>query len=193
MTITPRWEWRTFGETFGPAEEHFAALTPARVEESDETYLLSVRSDASVKVRGGLMDVKHLEAVNDDGLEQWLPILKAEFPLPGADVVTVLDELGLDRPQLDRHAYTLDELVAEVVLPLPELRAVGVHKRRARYTVGGAMAELSELTVAGRSTRTIAVEMEDAAVVIAAVADLGLADRPNTCMARVLKAIAGAG
>ena len=81
MTIIPRWEWRTFGESFGPAEERFAALTPERVEESDETYLLSTRSDASVKIRGGVMDVKHLEAVNDDGLEQWLPVLKGEFPL----------------------------------------------------------------------------------------------------------------
>lgn len=193
MTITPRWEWRTFGDSFGAAEERFAALTPARVEESDETYLLSVHSDASVKVRGGLMDVKHLEAVDDDGLEQWLPIVKAEFPLPVADVMIVLDELGMQRGQLDRQEYTLDELLAEVVRPRPELRAIDVHKRRARYTVGGAMAELSELTAAGRSTRTIAVETEDPAVVIAAVADLGLADRPNTCMARVLKAIAGAG
>lgn len=193
MTITPRWEWRTFGDAFGAAEERFAALTPARVEESDETYLLSVHSDASVKVRGGLMDVKHLEAVDANGLEQWFPILKAEFPLPVADVMTVLEELGMPRGQLDRQGYTLDELLAEVVRPRPELRAIDVHKRRARYTVGGAMAELSELTAAGRSTRTIAVETEDPAVVIAAVADLGLADRPNTCMARVLKAIAGAG
>ena len=81
MTIIPRWEWRTFGESFGPAEERFAALKPKRVEDSDETYLLSTRSDASVKIRGGVMDVKHLEAVNDDGLEQWLPILKGGFPL----------------------------------------------------------------------------------------------------------------
>ena len=38
-----------------PSGVFCAALTPARVEESDETYLLSVHSDASVKVRGGLM------------------------------------------------------------------------------------------------------------------------------------------
>ena len=56
--IVPRWEWRTFGEGFGAAEGRLAALTPERVEESDELYLLSLRSDASVKVRDGLMDVK---------------------------------------------------------------------------------------------------------------------------------------
>ena len=44
MTIVPRWEWRTFGDSFGPAEERFAALTPERVQESDETYVLSTRA-----------------------------------------------------------------------------------------------------------------------------------------------------
>ena len=76
----PRWEWRTFGEAFGDADERFAALSRERVEESDEIYLLSIASDASVKVRDGLLDVKLLQAVNDDGLEQWKPVLKAGLP-----------------------------------------------------------------------------------------------------------------
>ena len=92
---------------------------------------------------------------------------------------------------LDRDTYTLDQLVGEVVAPRAELRAVDVRKRRTHFIVDGAMAELSELTVDGRATRTIAIELEDPAVVIAAVRELGLADRPNTCMARGLKALAG--
>ena len=39
--IIPRWEWRTFGDHFGAAESAFAALTPERVQESIELYLLS--------------------------------------------------------------------------------------------------------------------------------------------------------
>ena len=156
MTIVPRWEWRTFGDDFGPAEERFAALTPEKVQESDETYLLSTHSDASVKIRDGLMDVKQLEAVNDDGLEQWLPVMKGEFPLPAADVGAVLTKLGVEASGLARDAYTLGELVDEVLAAHPELRAVGVHKSRTHFTVGGAMTELSDLTVEGRSTRTIA-------------------------------------
>jgi len=191
MTIIPRWEWRTFGESFGPAEERLASLTPEKVQESIETYLLSTKSDASVKIRDGLMDVKHLEATNDDGLEQWLPVLKGEFPLPAADATAVLGELGLPSVPLDRDAFTLDQLVGEVVSSRPELRAVEVRKRRTHFTIGGAMTELSELTVDGRPTRTIAVELTDPAVVIAAVRELGLADRPNTCMARGLKELAG--
>jgi hypothetical protein len=47
--------------------------------------------------------------------------------------------------------------------------------------------------VDGCATRTVAVELDDPAVVIAAVRELGLAARPNTCMARALKALAGLG
>jgi exopolyphosphatase/guanosine-5'-triphosphate,3'-diphosphate pyrophosphatase len=75
--VVPRWEWRTFGEDFGPAEAQFAALTPENLQESDEIYVISTRGDASVKVRDALMDVKHLEKVNDDGLEQWITVLKS--------------------------------------------------------------------------------------------------------------------
>ena len=39
------------------------------LQESDELYLLSVHSDASVKVRAELMDVKRLEHVSDEGLD----------------------------------------------------------------------------------------------------------------------------
>jgi exopolyphosphatase/guanosine-5'-triphosphate,3'-diphosphate pyrophosphatase len=58
-TIIPRWEWRTFGEGLGAAEEAFAALTPQQVVESDELYLLS-SPEGNVKIRNDLMDVKLL-------------------------------------------------------------------------------------------------------------------------------------
>src|SRR4051794_35176885 len=90
----PRWEWRTFGERFGAAEDGLAAVAPERVEESAEVYLLSPDSDASVKVRSGRVDVKHLLAVDDHGLEQWVPVLKAGFPLSPDDARTVLTTLG---------------------------------------------------------------------------------------------------
>ena len=67
--IVPRWEWRSFGESFGSAESVLTAQAPERVHETDELYLLSPESDASVKVRDSLMDVKQLESINQDGLE----------------------------------------------------------------------------------------------------------------------------
>ena len=43
------------------------------MQESDEVYLLSEESDASVKVRDGLMDVKRLEAVDGTGSSSGAP------------------------------------------------------------------------------------------------------------------------
>src|SRR5881628_4077735 len=88
-----RWEWRSFGRTFGGAEQRLPHLMPSAAQESDEIYLLSASGD-NVKVRDGLMDVKVLRGTNGDGLEQWAPTLKAPFPLSPAEVERVLDALG---------------------------------------------------------------------------------------------------
>jgi len=180
-----RWEWRTFGA----ADDVFGDRPPERVQESDELYVLSVARGDTVKVRDGLMDVKRLEQVNDDGLEQWAPVLKAEFPLSAEQVRSILEGLRVPVPQLDRAAYDLDDFVRG----RSDLLAVPVHKHRSRYTVGDCMAELTEVTTEHGSTRTVAVESEHADRVIAGVRRLGLADRPNTSYPRGLKALIGFG
>jgi exopolyphosphatase/guanosine-5'-triphosphate,3'-diphosphate pyrophosphatase len=189
--IVPRWEWRTFGESFGAAEGRLALLDPDRMQESHEVYLLSLDGDSSVKIREGLMDVKLLEAVNRDGLEQWRPILKSVFPLSSGDVSTVLGALGVGDEGLPRSTYMLEHLLDEVVPRYPSVRAVEVHKQRVHYLVDGCMVELSEVAIEGTTARTLAVESEDAALVAATVRDLGLGDRPNVCMARGLKSLVG--
>ena len=182
-TIVPRWEWRTFGARFGIAETRFAELTPGAVQESDELYFLG-GSGANVKVRDDLMDIKVLREVNADGLERWEPVMKQPFPLPAADAAKVFASLDLAAPQLARDAYTLDQFVGELVAPSGVLQPVRVHKRRVRYTVGGCISELTDVRAEGRATRTIAIEAEDAAAVVSAVASVGLGGYFNTNYAR---------
>ena len=186
--ITPRWEWRSFGRRFGGAEERLAQLTPSGVQESDEIYLLS-RAGENVKVRDALMDIKVLREVNADGLEQWTPVMKAGFPLPAAEAAKVLEALRLPIPTPVRASYTLDEFIGQFAAPGGAIRAVQVHKRRTRYTVGGCMAELSEVVANGKPTRTLAVESEDAAGVMRAVRELGLGGYTNTSYPRALAAL----
>ena len=188
--IIPRWEWRGFGDELRAVGSGFAPASPDVVLETDELYVLSAGGTDAVKVRAGLMDVKHLVSVNDDGLEQWVPVMKAEFPLSVADVANVLLALGVEAPsRLSRAEYTLPDFLDEVVGPEPELLAVDVHKRRERFTIGGCMAEVTELRTEQGSTHTIAIESEDASRVIATVRELGLASRPNVSFARGLKAL----
>ncbi len=186
--ITPRWEWRSFGRRFGEAEERLGRLRPSGVQESDEIYLLSGAGE-NVKVRAALMDIKVLRVVNADGLEQWTPVMKAGFPLQAADAAKVFEALKLPIPTSARASYTLDEFIGQSAAPGGAIRAVKVHKRRTRYTVGGCMAELSEVVANGKRTRTLAVESEDAAGVIQAVRELGLGGYTNTSYPRGLAAL----
>ena len=192
--LAPRWEWRTFGEHFGEAESALAHLSPYQVVESRELYLLSAADAEVAKVRDGLMDVKQLQRRTDDGLELWLPVRKNAFPLSPAEVGAVLTDLGIEAPaSLTRTEYSLAALLEEVVGPDPGLLALEVVKRRQRYTVHGCTAELTHVRAGLASTRSIAIESEDATLVLAAVRELGLASRPNTNYPRGLKALVGFG
>ena len=186
--IVPRWEWRTFGETFGEAEERLAALEPTRVDESDELYVVGWRRGQH-QVRGSVLDVKRLEQVSDDGLEQWRPVAKAEFPIASRGRLAAL-RARRPAPPLERDAYELDELV-EVVSQSADLLAVPVHKRRAHYTFGGCAAELTEVRTDALTTRTIAVESEDPSLVRATLRTLDLDAQPNVSFPRGLMALVG--
>ena len=186
--ITPRWEWRSFGRTFGGAETRLAALTPQGMQESDEVYLLSGAGD-NVKVRDALMDIKVLREVDADGLERWTPVMKAGFPLPAAEAARVFESLRLPVPALSSASYTLDQLIEAFARPGGAIRRVDVHKRRVRYSVSGCMAELSDVVANGKPTRTIAVESEDAQGVVRAVRELGLGGYTNTSYPRALAAL----
>ena len=192
--IVPRWEWRTFGERLDEVERFLDAYTPHQVVESEELYLLSASTTAAAKLRDELMDVKQLQQVDSDGLEQWVPVMKAAFPLSAADVGEVLSALDVGIPApLDLEEYSVAELLSEVVEPHPLVRPTQVRKLRRRYTIDGCMAELTDIESEGASSRTVAVESEDAALVEATVRRLGFVSRPNVSFASGLKTVVGFG
>ena len=187
--IVPRWEWRTFGSSFGAAEDALAELASSgEPKESDELYLLSTE-DGNVKVRDGLMDIKVLREADQAGLERWEPVMKHPFPLAAEDVSLVLEVLRVPQPRLNRSAYDLDELLDELVRPIGAVREAEIHKRRTRFTVGGCMAELTDVIADGRSTRTVAVESEDAGAVLESVRSVGLDNYFNVSYQRGLTAL----
>ena len=185
-TIVPRWEWRTFAASFGEADRRFRELPPGKVQESDELYFLSPNCDANVKVRDGLMDIKTLEQVDARRLEQWRPVMKAAFPLPAAEVTMVCATLHV-APLPVRDAYALEPMQGELTHPSRGVCAVRIHKKRQRYTIGGCVAEMTELAADGRVTRTVAIESEDPGRVWAAVLEMGLERFDNLSYPRGLK------
>ena len=177
-----RWEWRTFDEQFAEAGERLGK--PERVVDSDETYLLSKESVDAVKLRNGLMDLKRLERIDEDGLELWKPIMKSPVPISAADAGAVLAALRISA-SIESDRYDLADLISLD----SSVRAVPVHKTRRHFTIEGCMAELTDLHLENRATRTIAIESEDAACVVAAVRELGFDSRPNVSVPKALRTL----
>ena len=186
-----RWEWRTFGAEFDGAEPRLTGLPPVRVDDSEELYILSSRVEGSIKVRDGKLDVKRLERVSEDGLEQWNPVAKAEFPIAATDVASLLAALDVSVPSLHRERYALDQLIADVVESHDDLVAVPVRKHRDHYLLDGCRAELTGVRSGPRTTRTVAVEDDDPRIVRSTVEALGLWSRSNVSFPRGLAGLAG--
>jgi exopolyphosphatase/guanosine-5'-triphosphate,3'-diphosphate pyrophosphatase len=186
--IVPRWEWRSFGPSFGSAEDALAELVSGDAQESEELYLLS-KVEANVKIRDGLLDIKLLREVDADGLERWEPVRKQGFPLSAEHVDEALTLLGVPEASATRSEYELEQLLDELIRPSGVVREASIHKRRARFETGGCMGELTDVSSDGRSTRSVAVESEDPLAVVEAVRVLGLEGYVNTSYPRGLAAL----
>ena len=185
----PRWEWRTFGEEFGAADARFAAQKAEKVQKSEEVYLLAAHSDANVKIRDGLLDVKLLERVDANGLEQWRPVSKERFPVNASTVASVRKALALPEAAPKAASLSLDQFLAEIAPAGGAVHIVKVSKTRIRYVVQGCISEVTDVVAGGHKVRTIAIEDADAAKVIAAVRTMGLDGHENTSYPRGLKKV----
>ena len=168
---------------FGAGRRASPRSRPSACRRATRSTCSRAQSDASVKVRDGLMDVKQLERVDDDGLEQWRPVLKAAFPLAADDVATVLDALGVAAPRSTR-TRTRSTSSSTSCSAGRRLRAVDVHKRaralHGRRLHGGAdRARPPSGLARARSRSSRRTRRGDRG----AVRELGLARRPNTCVA----------
>ena len=191
-SVVPRWEWRTFGDDLDELDA-LQSLRNAAADESDETYLLSMYDDASVKARAGVLDVKVLQQVDGAGLQLWVPTMKAPFPLEAEAVAAAFAALGAPPPATRRSELSMEQLVEYLVGGRDDLRVVGTHKRRRRSVVDDCMIELTEVSAEGRTTRTVAVESPDPGLVSRTIGRLGLEGRRNVCVARGLKSMLGWG
>ncbi|GIK20909.1 MAG: hypothetical protein HND40_09645 [Ignavibacteriota bacterium] len=189
--IIPRWEWRTFTNDLGKAEENIRKHPEGKTRESDEVYILSEVSMDNTKVRDDLMDIKTLQQVNEDRLEQWLPIMKGTFPLPVSEIEKVFKCFKVALPKFERTEYTFQQYIDEVIKPSKLLKAVNVHKKRTGFTINNTIVEIAEVTVDGKVIKTAAVEMEDPALVIKTVRELELDKFPNINYLRGLKNLVG--
>lgn len=189
-TIIPRWEWRTFGEEFGVAEDNIKAHECTRSMESSEVYILSKKSGENIKIRDSLMDIKVLKAVEND-LEQWFPIMKATFPIGIEEAQEVFKAAGVELDAKGATEWSYEDFIAQMVDSNTDLKAVGVFKKRFGYKIEGATVELADLTIDGKAIRTTAVEDADPELVISLVNKLGLSGYENISYIKAMRRMVG--
>ena len=188
--IIPRWEWRTFGEEFGVAEENIKAHECTRALESSEVYILSKKSGENIKVRDTLMDIKVLRNAEND-LEQWFPIMKATFPIGAEEAAEVFKAAGVEVEVNKDDTWEYDAFISKMVDTNPDLKAVGVFKKRFGYLIEGATVEIADLTIDGKAIITTAVEDADPELVTRLVAELGLSGYENISYIKAMRRMVG--
>ncbi len=184
--IIPRWEWRTFARTIETRID-LSAYPRLRHVESSETYLASATSEDNPKIRDDKLDIKSLQAVNEAGLEQWKPVLKASFPLSNDQLAEVYRALKLGTPP-GESPYNLDDLL-RMIDQEADAWATHAHKVRNLYDVNGCTVEASEVSFDGEVLQTVAAEDPDPGKVRDTVARLGLLERENVSYVKAVQRI----
>jgi hypothetical protein len=193
MESDARFEFRTWARNFGLVERRLRLASDCRdISESEECYLVAPGTDhANVKIRDGVLDIKDCIETRDD-LERWSPQIKCAFPLTTETLKgDVLPRLGASLPKQSHESYSLDRLLAEIVVPHRDVAIAVAFKRRFLFTVAGCMAELAEVWINGAGLQSVAVESPDPAAVLEARRMLGLDDMENVSYVQAIKRVVG--
>ena len=192
----PRFEFRSFGQNFDAAAKRMARLSmpiPEKVWErySDEIYILSRTNDINnTKIRDGKMDIKtYIQTV--DGLEQWNPLMKGEFPI-AAKVLTeeVFPAFMVEMPALTKDVISYEEFIS-MIEAHPDLAAVKVHKQRFGYMVNNTLCEYGEVLVNGARIVTINSESTEVEDILKTIKDCGLEGVENINYLQAIKRVIG--
>ena len=192
----PRFEFRTFGQNF--EEEYFrmsrlSGVVPEKVwdRNSEEIYIVSRKNDINnTKIRNGKMDIKtFVQSV--DGLEQWNPLMKAEFPIPAKILKEeVYPAFQVEIPKFEKETYTLDEFI-QMVKSHADLQAVRVKKHRYGYMVNDTICEVGEVLINGALLMTINSESTEIKDIKKTMADVGMDQYENINYLQAIKRVIG--
>jgi len=192
----PRFEFRSFGSNFDEPAFRMARLSvpvPEKVWErsSDEVYILSRTNDINnTKIRDGKMDIKtYVQTV--DGLEQWNPLMKGEFPIAREVLENdVYPAFQLEMPALTQDVYSMDEFLA-VIDAHSDLQAVRVSKHRFGYMVNDTICEYAEVLINGAKVVSINSESTEVEDIRKTMLDMGVENMENINYLQAIKRVIG--
>ncbi len=193
----PRFEFRTFGQDFDEQHYRLSRLSvpvPEKVWErhSDEIYILSRTNDINnTKIRDGKMDIKtYVQTV--DGLEQWNPLMKGEFPISSKTLKEeVFPAFQVENlPELTKDTYSFDEFM-DMVRAHPDLQPVKVHKERYGYMVNDTICEFGYVLINGARLATINSESTEVEDIKKTMQDVGMDGFENINYLQAIKRVIG--
>jgi len=192
----PRFEFRTFGQNFDDSHYLLSRLSvpvPQKVweRESDEIYIISKTNDINnTKIRDGKMDIKtYVQTV--DGLEQWNPLMKGEFPIAKEVLENdVFPAFMVDMPELKKETYTLEEFL-KMIEDHEDLQGVKVHKQRFGYMVNDTICEVGNVLINGAALATINSESTELADILKTMKDVEINEFDNINYLQAIKRVIG--
>lgn len=192
--IIPRAEFRVFGHGVIEIVKNKmwngkTVLFQARKMPAETYFLSSKTSEANVKVRDGLLDIKVKTGETPEGYEIFQPRGKFQFPVSRADLETILSNLKVDM-KLDKDTYTIEAFI-EMVRAFPGMAAVTVEKMRYGFTIDGIICEYAQVWLNGALVESACVESENYEGMKQVIESLGLASMPNTNYLRAAKRVVG--
>jgi hypothetical protein len=192
--IPARAEFRVFGQ--GIIENVKARMWNGRTvlqqarEMPPEIYFLSRRtSDANVKVRDGLLDIKARIAETPEGYEVFQPRGKFEFPVGRDELAAILSQLKVEHA-VDREVCDLDTFLA-MARRHPDLAVVTVRKVRYGFTLDGVTCEYAQVYFNGAMLESACVESEDHGAMRGVIEALGLSSLANVSYVKAAKMVVG--
>jgi len=192
----PRFEFRSFGQNFDAAWKRMARLSvpvPEKVwvRHSDEIYIVSRTNDVNnTKIRDGKMDIKTF-VQQAQGLEQWNPLMKGEFPLSSQILRDeVFTAFRVDVPSLAKDSYTYAEFMT-MVTGHDDLQAVRVHKERYGYMVNDTICEYAVVLINGARIVSISSESTEVEDILKTLHDIGLEGIENINYLQAIKRVIG--
>jgi ribosomal protein L30/L7E len=192
----PRFEFRTFGQNFDEAAKRMARFSvpvPENVWErfSDEIYIVSRNNDSNnTKIRDGKMEIKTL-VQTVDGLEQWNPLVKTEFPIAAEELKNkIFPALEVTMPELNKTIYSYTEFI-DLIYAHPDLQAVKVKKQRFGYMVNNTICEVANVLINGAKVITISSESTEPGDIKKTVKEIGLEGVENINYVQAIKRVIG--
>jgi hypothetical protein len=192
----PRFEFRSFGKTFKETArllKQLSAPVPPeyRKRTSSEIYIISQAPIINnVKIRDAKLDIKTL-VCEFDGLEQWDPVLKVEFPLK-ADIIRtrIFPALQAEIPEIESEEYTLEEFL-KLIDKHPDVQAVTLDKIRYGHKVNNTICEFAKVWINGHLIESISSESTEPEDIKKTIRDLHLKGIENINYPKAIRRMTG--